>query len=872
MGMRILAAFLFIVFTAVAAAGREPAQEFVKGLQDRGLHDLALEYLEQLKTSPLADDAIRQQVPYLRGIALIDESRQSPDSTVRNRLLDQARQELEEFARANPHNVEGAEAQLQLATVQLSRGQELVAQIAQLPADAAYDAQKKSFGHDARLMFAEARETFGRAEAIYSSELEKLPPTTSDEAKGDTGSKRQEYRGRIAQLKFLAAQTQFEEAQSYPPQADEFRKLNEAAAQELSAIYDEFARTLLVGLYARLYEGRCYQAIGSYPLALGCYEEIIGKDNVLPPFRKLIASAAQRKAEVLIAQKKWDAAINACKGILRDARKDEATQPEWLGVRFRFAEAISHKLETSKPDSIEQRRLLAESRDAYRFVAKVPSEFQLAARTADAAESGAASTDKPKGDPKTFQAAYDLGKEALSSYNSAKMALPSAEKNNPSAVPELQAQMEHGKEDARRCFLIASSLVEDNTDPKLLNEVRYFLCWLYWESGDYYRAAVLGEFLARRFPDHPAASSAAKIAMASYERLLNLIPPAIRNRDRGDFEADHMARMAELITKRWSGSEDADAAFSVLVGYAIRSGRIEDAEKMLGDASAQSRPRLELQLGTAMWARYLEQSQSNTAAQNEDALNKLKTQAMKYLQAGVAAGRKEATISDMTATAALYMAQAMLNDGKYSEAAALLEDGKIGPIKLIADGNPTASRPQFAIEAYKAALRAYVSESPPDQKKAIETMKSLERLVQSTGDPATSAEQLNRIYIGMGVALQKQIEDLRAAGKEPEAKRVAAAVATFLDRINGTQLNGNWPTRVWLAQMYYSVATDRQSGGQVAGPVTQIPLTNTTRGYLTKARDIYLQLIKEAAENPKLTPNENALLAAKLQLGQCFRV
>ena len=47
---------------------------------------------------------------------------------------------------------------------------------------------------------------------------------------------------------------------------------------------------MLVGLYARLYEGRCYQAIGKYQLALGCYEELLGKDNVLPPFRKLIAA------------------------------------------------------------------------------------------------------------------------------------------------------------------------------------------------------------------------------------------------------------------------------------------------------------------------------------------------------------------------------------------------------------------------------------------------------------------------------------------------------------------------------------------------------------------------------------------------------
>ena len=81
----------------------------------------------------------------------------------------------------------------------------------------------------------------------------------------------------------------------------------------------------------------------------------------------------------------------------------------------------------------------------------------------------------------------------------------------------------------------ATTLVDDDTDPKLLNEVRYFLCWLYWESEDYYRAAVLGEFLARRYPDHPAAASAAKISMASFERLYAQVGKAESGRCRHRF-------------------------------------------------------------------------------------------------------------------------------------------------------------------------------------------------------------------------------------------------------------------------------------------------------------------------------------------------
>src|ERR1043165_6694183 len=142
-GKRFIAAFL-CAWTAVPASfAAEQAEDFVKGLQDRGMHEQALEYLEQLKTSRVADDALRRQIPYLRGVALIAHSRQLADPAARTRLLDDARKELERYADANPHSVQSAEAQLQLATVQLSSGQEVVVEAAQLPNDATYGPERK---------------------------------------------------------------------------------------------------------------------------------------------------------------------------------------------------------------------------------------------------------------------------------------------------------------------------------------------------------------------------------------------------------------------------------------------------------------------------------------------------------------------------------------------------------------------------------------------------------------------------------------------------------------------------------------------------------------------------------------------------------
>jgi tetratricopeptide (TPR) repeat protein len=755
----------------------------------------------------------------------------------------------------------------------MGEGQLFLAKLAQLPVEPEYDAQRRTLGREARDMFAEARGMFQQAETNYSDELEKLPPASSEDGEG-TGNRRQEYRGRVAQLRYLAAQTQFESARTYPADADEFKKLNESAAAELSSVFEEFGRSAnsYIGLFARLAEGRCYQALGRFQEALGCYNEILSGNNVLPPFRKLVATAVHRKAEVLIAQEKYDEALQICNACLRDAKDDEEKQAEWLGVRFRLAEALQKKGEGLASDSLEARKLFAEARDAYRVVALSPGEFQPAARTAAAELAMGGKNGKGGGDkqqPKSFQAAYDLGKDALASYNAAKLAYPSAEKNNPDALPELQAQMKQGKEDARRNFRAATTLVDDDTDLKLLNEVRYFLCWLYWENQDYYRAAVLGEFLARRFPDHAAAASAAKLAMASYERLYSQATNDSKKADGAntDFEAAKMAELAEFIVRRWPGSDDADAAQNVLVSIAIQSNRIEDAEKLLAAASEESRPRLELQLGNAMWARYLGLSQGmgQETAPDPENLAHLRESAIKYLRSGFAAARDEGEPSESTAAGGLYLVQALLNDEKYGEAVELLEDEQVGPLALVRSEHPAASNPVFVVETYKAALRAYVLSIPPDEEKAQAIMKSLEDAVAAGGG---SGEQLTQVYISLGMVLSKHATQLREAGRGGDAARINSAFAQFLDRIAARQESANWPTRVWLAQTYYEMGASERAG---LPPAPLKPLSEPARGSLTKARDAYQQLLADAAKDPKLPPSEVSVLAAQMQLGDCLR-
>ncbi len=832
-----------------AAMAAEPAAQFVDKLRERGLYDLAIDYLDRLEESSLADEAVREQIPYLRALTQMEQARQALHPEERARLMDEARAALEDYVAAHPDSRLGAEAGLQLATLLFEAGRQATSQARQLPNGPMYATERERLSRDGRESLVDARQQFQQVEAYYAAELERLKGVADADADSNSADERQEVLGRLAQVGVLASQALFEEALTYEPISRDYTRLLRQAAGELGELHDQYARWL-VGCYALLHEGQCYQALGEYQRALDCYAEIMQQQSVLPAFRRLIATAFRYQAECYLAQDKYDQAIESCRAWLEDARDDEARQAEWLAVQLRLAEALEKKGESLRDGSAETRRLLAEARDAYRSVAAVPGEFQAQARAAAAA---LGRSDRARDERiHSFDQACELGKEAMASVSAAKMALPTAEKNNPEAVDELLAQMQQGKDDARRYLRMATTLVDDQTDRETLNDVRYYLCWLYWENGDYYRAAVLGDFLARRYSDHSAASAAAKIAMASYERLYNDALAA--GQTDTDFEARQMAEMAEYLTRRWPDTEAANAAFSVLASYAIRSGNVAEARQLLDRVPEDYRPRLQLQLGIAMWGQYLDSLRRDNSA-DDAARKKLRDEAVTYLEQGFRSARNSREVGETTAMAALYLVQAMLEDGQYNEAIRLLNDAKVGPLTLVNQGRVAGTRPAYAVEAYKAALRAYVSATPPQLDHAIDTIDSLQQVAQSGGQPAG---QLTQMYVGLSMVLKDEISTLRDAGRDADADRMSQAFAELLDRIAARDTGNNPAMRLWLAQSYYSM------GKSLAD-------RDAARSFYAKARDAFQALADAANADPSILPAGQSPLAVKMQLADCLR-
>jgi hypothetical protein len=859
---RWLAAIFCVVavsWIAADASAREQSEEFLAALRERGLYELALDYLAQMETSRLAAKEFQMRIPYHRGVTLIAEARATPDVDERARLFEKASQELERFVEANPESATSAEALLELANVLVDQAKQLISQANQLPAEPVYLEQRERLQKQARKLLEDTQPRFLKAEQFYTVALDRMPKTLDPKTQADLIAQRKEYRGRLAQVSVLAGQTEFEAASTYPKDSDEFIEKNAAAAKRLAELYEKYSKWL-VGFYARLYEGRCYQAVGDYQRALGCYEELISQSSVHPAFRKLIATAYGYQAQCLIAQGKQDAAIANLSGWLDAAQDNEPSSPEWLFARYEIAEALRAKAEAKGTKQSERRGLTSAAREAYRAVAAVPNDYQAAARTAATALGPEKGPDRAA--IKDFAAAYQAGKSAMATVNAAKQAMPSAANNNPQAVPELRLQAEQGTREAREYFRLALSMVDDDTKVEQLNEVRYFLCWLDWDAGDYYQAAVLGDFLARRYPDHPAAAASAKLALASYERLLQTAAQSGGGPADVEFEARKMAQIAEFMTRRWPNTPAAETAYRVLISYAIRSGRVDEAKGLFDHVAPAARPALEAQLGNALWGRYLQLAQAKVAGQPESAeLTSMRRDALRFMQNGFDAAQKSGQVSEVTATSALYLAQSLLSEQKYAEAIKLLEEPKVGPLALVREGNAATALPEFVVEVYKAALRAFVSVSPPDIEQAIASMKGLESAVASGA--GGESDQLMRIYMSLAKVLSEQLVKLREAGRADDVARLSGTFGQFLDHVSEGQNESSWATRYWIAQTYFTMGESLR-GGSAANQ-------KLAKEFFAKARDAFVRLAADAEKDPSVLPSPTGQLAVQKQLGDCYR-
>src|SRR5262245_30087428 len=105
-----------------AAEDPRTVSRFLQALKTHGLHDIGLEYLNQLLNDPALPADRKAGLDYEEGRLLIDEAARSGDLVLREELLKEARGKLEGFVKDYPQRPEKRDALVQLAKLLVERG------------------------------------------------------------------------------------------------------------------------------------------------------------------------------------------------------------------------------------------------------------------------------------------------------------------------------------------------------------------------------------------------------------------------------------------------------------------------------------------------------------------------------------------------------------------------------------------------------------------------------------------------------------------------------------------------------------------------------------------------------------------------------
>ena len=820
-----------------AVQAEEPASEFLGSLRALKYYDLAEYYLDLQVEKDLLAPEFRAKLDYERALVLIQSARLIGNGDERDKQFEVAQQLLEKFAQAS----QNSELKI-LASNELGN---LLFQRANLILFEANQDENKAIRGDmlgqARLLLQRAREIYVAGRTQLKTELEAIPKILDPKTQQSQIERRKSLYGNYLQSMITATKLLEEIGKTYDPGTPEHKAAFEQALPE----YDDIAikyRNKGAGLLALVAQGRCYLAIDDTKQAMSYLKQVVDQRET-PGFRNIVTQAMPLYIEALSHESvnQIEQALTIGVAWNADIRPNETYNEEWHEFQLELARAYIRKaqvLEKENPEDREARKAYVAARKLAQQVLKYPGKYKNVARDIIASlpdlPGGAGEEEK---NPETFAEALALGKEYMEAAQTmeftikslpATIAAETDEANKNVLVTQLREAQENYKSTqaaAVSYYEMALTFTDADTPVEQLQEVYYYLTFINYSRKQYYEAAVLGEYLARRYPDTNAARPCAKIALNCYQLLYNQAAS-----DDREFEVLRLIDIAEYTINNWETSDEAIDARRRLVPYMIEAGRFDDARTFTLDIPEGAAERLEseLRLGRAMWLRYrqrigeekkLKENQSNPARLAELAIEipQLLAVAAEMLTAGtdhLAASAKTARITSSSVNGLLSACQYYIQVGQPAKAVSHLEADDYGLLTLIRNKNPAASRSSLAEQGFRIALSGHIAmlgfgqdaQTHIDDAKAI--MAELNALVGETPD---GQKRLVSIYFTLARELEIQ---LAAANDDAQRKVLADGFETFLKEVSNT--SDQFTVRHWVGVTMQSLG----NGFEVNGTMT----------------------------------------------------
>lgn len=731
------------------------ARRFLKGLRDRGFHDLVPVYADRLRGEAGVPADLKDALEYEEGLSLLDQAGHQDDLGRRTALLEAARARLDAFAAAHEGQPIGTEATVDLARIFVERGH-----------IAAHQAGEAGDPNTARARIAEARAFYDQARGAYGKAIDRVRSAYEALPKAfladDDPRKRQREQVLLTLLnaELQRALVEYEDAQTYPtgppsPAADRERNAKERDRrldQAIGMLEDLYQRhrMQLAGLYARKWQGKCLEEKGELGKAMGIYKELMDQpDPQLRPLQQEVAYyqiiVTNKREEYATAAERAAAWLKANGG----GRGDNEALATRLGVMLEKSRAILAQKPNIGRD--QERDAIDTLNQVLRYASPYKSDaLRLLAQNRPR-------SDKPVVIPPniTYDAARKEADQALS--------LEEWDK----AIDYLRA---------------AIRTVDPARDADKLNEARLRLAYACFQTGRYYEAGILGEHVARHYPKFERAPQAAEFALSAWYYAYTNFTEG----DRGG-DLDRLLDFSKYVIEAFPGSEQEQAARLTVGEVALRQGRYAESAEMLEGIPSGSSRWLDARnlAGQARWRlglQFREDGKTQAAdAEAQKAIEIYKATLQARKDAG-AAPTDPGFLGNVSDLAELYLAA-----DRSGEALDLLAP----VVKAAVAAASAEAGTQPVTRLLSVQLRAHIAAGQTDA--AIEDMRNLEK-VGSQGAPLT------QLYYNLGRLLQKELDTLKAKGDEAKYKQTQQAYVKFLEALAASKGGQNYDSLQWAGE------------------------------------------------------------------------
>ena len=847
--MRRVLALVFILTTQLfPVRAEEPARAFLDGLRSRGYHDTALGYLQSLEVSRIAPSGILDVLDYERALTLVEASRVAGDLTERFKMLDEAQALLRNFI----------QIQASHPTVNAARSQlgNLIVERARIKVEQAKSGNSDALKAEARKLYDQAFKEFALLEEAVAGELDQIPKVlnTRDREEAKLAERRKQLRADNLQTELLAAAIREEAADTVPSGSKERTDYLIESAGLYDAIYKKY-RSRLAGLYARMYQGRCNHRLGRTKDALGYYGELLDQPSTPEAFWNLKTKTLRLAMESWLhpQERKYVEAIKQASEWVDFSPRSSERNPDMLAIRLSLARALQMQAEAYEK---RQSRDVATIRNSYEyalkhatFVAAEEGDLQAEARDLVVALGGRANVD-PDAVPDTFAAAQKKGKESLDEIGPAseevarlaallRRAASSDRDKLQQELSQSQTQLEEVQASALAFYRLAIRLADRDTPPTELNLVRYFVCYLHYLKQQYHDAAVVGDFVSRRFPQSAGAKQCAKISLACYLKLLEL-----SGDDSSAFEIERIAETTRWIADQWAETPEAVESLATAVSVMVNSSSLQNAREftLRLPESSPERSRAQLVTGQAMWGAFL--SRQHAAAVSDDkqgsapftglTQKQLQTASLELLLAGYQQLPEDVIPDSSNATAMLSLAQALLANSSAkpnAEGTIDLDAGKpvegleqdvTGPSTLVPEDNEVASDPVLVQETLPATLQAYLGAG-----------KAVEVLEHDVVGPLTLVQEVHEVAsnpVFVQETLRTALQAYVGAMDENPVEMMSKAQATMALLRQAVGLDATGKKR--MLAIYISLAQTIEAKMKTAPPESRKQMSSVFESFL----------------------------------------